>query len=87
MCDAHLIEKARSRLLQWRGPCSFCDGAIDGACDLVAGELDDGSPGLLIFYYHPDCLDGIEYDGVDDNDGCFTYGRPSDSSPSAAVAA
>ncbi len=32
---------------------------------------------MLEFHYHPDCLDGIEYDDVDENEGCSSYGMPS----------
>lgn len=74
MCEVHLIERARKRAT-WQGPCSFCGGLIDGQCDVVYGTLDDGTPGVQVLRYHPDCLDGIEYDGQDENDGCFSYGR------------
>ena len=77
MCDVHLVETSRRRLAHWRGPCSFCERKVDGAADVVVGHLDDGSPGTLEFHYHPDCLDVIEYDDVDENDGCFSYGVPS----------
>lgn len=76
MCDAHLIETKRRSLAHWVGKCSFCERKIRGRCDVVVGVLDDGSPEVLCFHYHPDCLDGIEYEGVDENDGCFSYGRP-----------
>jgi hypothetical protein len=76
MCDVHLIETERRHLAHWQGLCSFCEDQINGPCDEVVGELDDGSPGSHHFHYHPDCLDGIEYDGVEENDGCFSYGRP-----------
>lgn len=74
MCDVHLDEIKREYGVTWHGKCSFCEEPINGKCDVVYGTLDDGSPGLHVMRYHPDCLDGIEFDGQDENDGCFSYG-------------
>lgn len=77
MCDVHLIETKRDQVI-WQGRCSFCEGEIDGDCSVVYGILDDGTPGVHVLRYHPDCLDGIEFEGHDENDGCFSYGRVSE---------
>lgn len=64
--------------VRWRGACSFCERLIDGDCSVVYGRLDDGTPGLQVLRYHPGCLDGIEYEGQDEHEGCFHYGRVSE---------
>lgn len=75
MCDVHLDEIARVPHAHIAERCSSCDAPINGPGICVAGTLDDGSPsGIQLLYYHADCLDGIEYDGQDDHDGCFWYG-------------
>jgi hypothetical protein len=38
---------------------------------------NDRTPGALTFHSHVERLEGIEYD-VQEGDGCFTYGRPSE---------
>jgi hypothetical protein len=80
MCDVHLIETERQRTT-WRGLCAFCEGEIHGDCAVVDGTLDNGTPGVQVLRYHPDCLDGIEYEGQDENDGRFSYGRISETLP------
>ena len=75
MCDVHLIELRREHGVHWHGQCSACGNVIDGVGDVVYGELDDGTPGVQVLRYHPDCLDAIEDDGVEENDGCFTFGQ------------
>lgn len=76
MCDVHLIESGRESIAHWSGSCSYCCNPINGPAAIVRGTLDDGSPGIVELHYHPDCLDGFEYEGIDDNDGCFSYGTP-----------
>lgn len=78
MCDVHLIELRREYGVAWMGRCSSCAQPIQGSCDVVYGELDDGSPGVQVLRYHPDCLEGIEDDGVDEGNGCFQYGTVSE---------
>lgn len=78
MCDVHLIEIRREHIDHWIGACSCCSDKIDGECDVVLGRLDDGTPGIQVLRYHPECLDGIELEGHDENEGCFTYGEVSE---------
>ncbi|WP_406625389.1 hypothetical protein [Acidovorax sp. SDU_ACID1] len=79
MCNVHLVEM--SRLLRPAGPglrCCYCETVIQGEAVHVEGNLDDGSPGLYHFAYHPDCAWDMEHDAevIDARDGCFDYGAP-----------
>jgi len=81
MCDVHLIETAREERTGAAGlRCSYCDDPIHGDYVHVEGRLDDGSPGLYRFTYHPDCAWDAEHDldAIDAGAGCFDYGRPLD---------
>jgi hypothetical protein len=79
MCDVHLIETSRVLRHADEGlRCCYCETPIQGDAVHVAGHLDDGSPGLYRFVYHPDCAWDMEHDHevVDARHGCFDYGEP-----------
>lgn len=79
MCEVHLIESKRERCESICAACAYCEASISGPGIRVEGCLDDGSPGILEFFYHEDCALFMEYDQdeIAENDGCFSYGSPS----------
>lgn len=79
MCDVHLVETHRALRPAAAGlRCCYCDTPIQGDSLHVEGHLDDGSPGLYRFAYHPDCAWDMEHDDevIDARGGCFDYGTP-----------
>lgn len=79
MCNVHLVETARALRPAGAGlRCCYCETPIQGDAVHVEGRLDDGSPGLYRFAYHPDCAWDMEHDDdvIDARDGCFDYGTP-----------
>lgn len=87
MCDVHLIETCREHRSRAQGlRCSYCASAIHGDYVHVAGHLDDGSPGLYRFVYHPDCAWDVEHydEAIEASEGCFDYGQPLSAVPPAS---
>lgn len=81
MCDVHLVETFRAERTGAGGVrCSYCRAPIDGDFVHVEGHLDDGTPGLYRFTYHPDCAWDVEHDEgeIEAGQGCFNYGEPLD---------
>ena len=79
MCEVHLVETSRALRPAPEGMrCCYCDAPIRGEAVYVEGQLDDGSPGLYRFAYHPDCAWDMEHDdeAIDAHQGCFSYGTP-----------
>lgn len=79
MCDVHLAETRRVLGPAGAGlRCCYCGDPIQGEALHVEGRLDDGSPGLYRFAYHPDCAWDMEHDEevIEARAGCFDYGAP-----------
>ena len=86
MCDVHLVETRRESLWSDEGiTCCYCQYVIEASAVRIEGTLDDGSPGTHVFMYHEDCVWDMEHDLSEENDGCFSYGTPLETTPAPSV--
>lgn len=79
MCDVHFVPSSRIVVpSEGSSLCSLCGEELGDTVVCLEGVLDNGSPTVYLFVYHPDCEEGMydDLDAITEHGGCFTFGTP-----------